>query len=101
MNELTFIVNGDAVTTTLAIAEGTENQHKNVLSLVRTYLVDLQDFGRVAFETRPLETAGGVQNQEIATLNEQQATLLLTYMRNSVIVRQFKRRLVKAFIEIY
>ncbi|MNJ28095.1 hypothetical protein D3C77_226210 [compost metagenome] len=30
-------------------------------------------------------------------MNEQQATLLLTYMRNTAIVREFKKRLVKEF----
>ncbi|MBN7837480.1 phage regulatory protein/antirepressor Ant [Stenotrophomonas maltophilia] len=94
-------VSGDtAVTCTLAISEGTETQHKNVLDLVRTYHHDLQEFGRVAFETHPFATAGGIQTREVAQLNEQQATLLLTYMRNSPIVRSFKKSLVRAFFEM-
>ncbi|MCK7579849.1 MAG: hypothetical protein MZV65_31930 [Chromatiales bacterium] len=32
-------------------------------------------------------------------LNQEQATLLMTYMRNSDVVRAFKKRLVKAFFE--
>ena len=99
MNLVTMI-NGAAVTSTLAIANGTETQHKNVMELVRNYQPDLEEFGGVAFETRPFETAGGVQKREVAILNEQQATLLLTYMRNSDIVRQFKKALVKAFWEL-
>ncbi|CAK0776900.1 putative phage-encoded protein [Gammaproteobacteria bacterium] len=91
---------GQAVTTSLAIANGTEVEHKGVIQLIRTYLVDLQEFGRVTFEMRPFETAGGQQRREIALLNEQQATLLLTYMRNSQIVRGFKKRLVKAFWDL-
>lgn len=97
---LVTLNNGAAVTTSLAIAEGTQNQHKNVLEMVRSYLADLKEFGRVAFETRPFETAGGKQQREVALLNEQQSTLLLTYMRNSDIVRQFKKALVKAFWEM-
>lgn len=100
MNNLVTITDGQAVTTTLAIAEGTDTQHKNVLELVRTYKADLEEFGGVAFETRPFDTAGGQQQREFANLNEQQATLLLTYMRNSDIVRGFKKRLVKAFYEL-
>lgn len=100
MNALVTITDGQAVTTSLAIAEGTENQHKNVLELVRTYEADLAEFGRVAFETRPFATAGGTQQREVAILNEQQSTLLLTYMRNSDIVRRFKKALVKAFYEL-
>lgn len=101
MNNLVTITDGQAVTTTLAIADGTEVQHKNVLDLVRTYRTDLEEFGSVAFETRP-RPAGqhGGADVEFANLNEQQATLLLTYMRNSDIVRGFKKRLVKAFYEL-
>lgn len=99
-NEIVTLLNGNAVTTSLAIAEGTDTQHKNVLELVRTYLADLKEFGGVAFETRPFETAGGTQHREIAILNEQQSTLVLTFMRNSEIVVGFKKRLVKAFWEM-
>ncbi|RRJ96791.1 phage regulatory protein/antirepressor Ant [Opitutaceae bacterium TAV4] len=99
-SSLVFLKDGLAVTTSLAIADGTQNQHKNVLELVRTYRADIEEFGRVAFETRPFETAGGTQNREVALLNEQQATLLLTYMRNSDVVRSFKKALVKMFWEM-
>ncbi|KOR31050.1 hypothetical protein TI05_13110, partial [Achromatium sp. WMS3] len=37
---------------------------------------------------------------EYAELNEQQSTLILTYMRNTLIVRDFKKKLVKAFWEL-
>ena len=97
---LVAMINGAAVTSSLAIAEGTQNEHRAVLQLARTYLADLEEFGGVAFEMRPFETAGGVQKREVAILNEQQSTLLLTYMRNSDIVRQFKKALVKAFWEL-
>lgn len=101
MSTLVTITDGQAVTTTLAIAEGTDTQHKNVLELVRTYKADLEEFGLVAFETRP-RPAGqhGGADVEFATLNEQHCTLLLTYMRNSDVVRGFKKRLVKAFFEM-
>ncbi|SEN71232.1 phage antirepressor KilAC domain-containing protein [Nitrosomonas marina] len=94
-------ITGDQpVTTTLAIAQGTKVEHKAVIQLVRNYLSDLEEFGRVEFKMSPFETAGGTQRREIAILNEQQATLLLTYMRNSDIAREFKKRLVKAFWEM-
>lgn len=100
MNNIITTIDDQLVTTTMAIADGTGNQHKNVLELVRTYRVDLEEFGGVAFETAPFETAGGTQQREIAILNEQQSTLILTYMRNSDIVRAFKKRLVKEFWEM-
>lgn len=91
---------GRATTTSLIIAEGTQVQHKNVIGLTRTYLSDLEDFGRVAFQTRPFDTAGGVQTQEFAHFNERQATLLMTYMKNTPIIREFKKQLVRAFYRL-
>ncbi|WP_223472864.1 MULTISPECIES: Rha family transcriptional regulator [unclassified Pseudomonas] len=94
---IVIIKDGDAVTTTLAIAEGTLNDHASVIKLVRTYQADLEDFGRVGFEIQPFATAGGEQSREIATLNEPQSTLLLTFMRNTDVVRVFKKTLVREF----
>ena len=94
---LVFTVDGNTVTTSLAIAEGTNHEHAQVLRLVRTYLADLEEFGRVSFEIRPFETAGGSQQREVALLNEHQATLIIAFMRNIGVVKDFKKRLVKAF----
>lgn len=91
---------GTAVTTSHDIAVGTENEHASVIKLVRLYLADLEEFGGVGFEIEPFETPGGVQRREIAVLNEEHATLLLTYMRNNVVVRDFKKRLVRQFWEL-
>lgn len=87
-------------TTTLIIAEGTGIQHASVIKLVRQNVSALEEFGRVRFEIRPFETAGGTQTREIAILNEQQATLLFTFMKNTKIVKEFKIALVKAFYEM-
>ena len=91
---------GELFTTSQAIAEGAGVQHKNTLELIERSRADLEDFGTVAFETRPFETAGGTQLKRIARLNEQQATLLLTYLRNTDQVRTFKKMLVRAFYEM-
>ena len=98
MNTNLVILNGtDAVTTSLAIAEGTRNEHASVMKLVRTYYLDLTEFGEVRFEIR-LNQQGSPT--EFAILNEQHSTLVLTYMRNSEVVRTFKKALVKAFWEM-
>jgi len=93
---LVALVSGQPVTTSLAIASGVQADHSTVIKLVRTYQDDLGDFGLLDFKS---ESRGG-RPTEYALLNEQQATLLLTYMRNSDIVRAFKKRLVKAFFEL-
>lgn len=100
MNIVTLNAIGEPTTTSLAIADGVGNQHKNVMELIRQNIGDFEEFGRVTFETRPFETNGGVQSKELAILNEPQATLLLTYMRNNEIVKRFKKQLVKAFYEL-
>lgn len=91
---------GNAFTTSLVIADGTGVQHKNVLEMVKSNIGDFEEFGGVAFQTRPFETAGGVQERKVALLNREQATLLMTYMRNNDVVRGFKKRLVRAFSEM-
>lgn len=94
--DLVTLNSDEAVTTTLAIAEGTENDHASVIKLVRTYITDLEEFGLLDFKS---ESTGG-RPTEYANLNEQQATLILTYMRNSDAVRGFKKRLVHAFFQM-
>lgn len=100
MNELVTIVGDEARTDTLIIAEGMEYEHKNVIQLVRKYLTDLEEFGRVEFKILPFETAGGTQHREVAFLNQEQATFTISFMRNTDIVRAFKKRLVKAFFDL-
>lgn len=104
MNDIVTIgANNAPVTTSLVIAEGTTIQHKNVLQLIRKNINDLQELGPIAFETRKgsaLPQGGFARSTEIAILNEQQATLVFTYMRNTEPVKKFKLALVKAFFEM-
>lgn len=97
MANLVFVCNGQALTTSETIAFGVGIQHKNILSIIRTYQADFETFGTVAFETRGLN---GTNNYAVfALLNEQQATLLVTYCKNTETVRKFKVSLVKAFYD--
>ncbi|WP_375647714.1 Rha family transcriptional regulator [Bartonella sp. CR84HXZ] len=101
MNNLVTINNdGIAVTTSLKIADGVGNSHATVIKLVRQNIEDFEEFGRVGFEISPFGTKGGRQKRVIAILNEPQATLLMTYMRNNDTVRAFKKALVKAFYDL-
>lgn len=92
-------VDGVATTTSLLVAEGTDNQHKNVRELIEDNLADFEEFGRVRFETaKPSDSEnGGGRPVKVAILTEEHATLLLTYMRNSTVVKDFKKRLVREF----
>lgn len=101
MNQLVTFEQGEARTTTLIIAEGTNVEHDSVIKLVRKYRDDLEEFGPCRFEIDMVKRpqGGGVQ-KEIALLNEQQSTLIITYLKNTEIVRQFKKALVRAFFEL-
>ena len=102
MNIVT-IENGMAVTTSMAIADGVGNTHATVIRLVRDYADDLSEFGPIGFEIqkgKALPQGGFARSTEYAIINEPQATLLLTYMRNNEVVRDFKKKLVKAFYEL-
>lgn len=100
MSELAFISNNQIVTTTFLISQGVQLAHEAVIKLVRKYVCDLETFGKVRFETESFATAGGTQKREIAILNEPQTTLLLTFFKNTEIVRKFKVALVKTFYEL-
>lgn len=96
-------VAGDLVVTSLTIADGAEVQHKNVLELIDTHQRPLERFGQVAFETRKgkaLPQGGFAKATRIALLNEQQSTLIMTFMRNTEKVIDFKVALVDAFFEL-
>ncbi len=85
------VADGVATTTSMRIANGTQVQHKNLRELIEDNLSDFEEFGRVRFETaKPPEGTNGGRPVKYAILNEEHATLLLTYMRNSDIVRDFK-----------
>lgn len=89
------------LTSTEIIAFSLGRDHKDVIALARRYKADLSAFGLVSFKTKPIISGkGGSQNKEIAFLNESQATFLITLMRNSPEVVQFKVALVKAFFDM-
>lgn len=96
---LVEVQKGEPTTTTLQIALGLKIQHASVIKLVRTHYPDFQEFGRVRFEIQPFMTNGGEQFRKYAILNEQQAYFLMTLMRNSTRVIEFKKALVKSFFE--
>ncbi|MCZ4069252.1 phage antirepressor KilAC domain-containing protein [Microbacterium sp. H37-C3] len=91
---------GEFVVTSETVAAGAGVEHRAVLQLIGNNIADFEEFGRVAFEMQPFETPGGVQQRRVALLNEPQATLLMTFQRNTEQVRHFKKALVKAFFEM-
>lgn len=100
MNDIVKIINNQATTTSLDIANGLGVQHASIIKLIKKYQDDFSETNLLRFEIRPrLENQWGGGDMEIIILDEHQATLLLTYMRNSPKVRAFKKALVKAFFD--
>lgn len=92
---------GELVTTSLAIGTGTGVQHEAVIKLVRTHSKALEAFGLLRFQIRPRSQGQhGGGDIEYAVLNEAQSTLLIAFMRNSVVVVDFKIALVKEFFRM-
>ncbi len=110
VTKLVDVQKGEPTTTTLQIALGLGLTHKSVIQLVRTYLPDIQEFGRVRFESSnsafemansgfEVRNSNQGRHTRYAVLNEQQAYFLMTLMRNSPRVIDFKKALVKSFFE--
>lgn len=97
MNDLVFMhgLNEDPYTTDKIIAECSKNQLDNVKHLIRNHKRDFEEFGVLGFEIRKLNGRG--RPQKTYHLNEQQATLLITYLDNTPEVNQFKKNLVHEF----
>ncbi len=97
---VTISQNNQAFVTSDVIADKMGVQHASIIKLIRKYRDDFEDDNLVGFEiqARTVGQHGGGES-EIAVLDEFQATLLLTYMRNTPKVRDFKKSLVKAFLD--
>ena len=84
-------------TTSKVIAEFTMVGHRHIKKQISLHKSSLETFGLlVAHET---ESTGG-RPEEIALLNEQQATLLVTFLKNTPVVVSFKTELVRQFYEM-
>lgn len=98
MNNIVFLDSDDLneipFTTSKIIAENGQVKHHALQVMISKYQSDLEEFGKVSFEIRPSESG---QSEKIYKLNEQQATLLIVYMKNTLPVRKFKKALVKQF----
>lgn len=85
-------------TTADAVAEWTHIKQETIDHLIRKHKSDLEEFGVLGFEIRlPLAGSKGGRPEKLYHLNEQQATLLITYLKNTEPVRRFKKTLVREF----
>jgi phage regulator Rha-like protein len=101
MNELVFIepnkIGAVPFTTSDVIAEYAGIDYRSVQRTIEKQSERLSKFGRVRFEITPTQTKGGVQDKKIYHLTEEQATLLITFLKNTDRVADFKTELVRQF----
>lgn len=97
MNALVSLNGNEAFTDSMIIAEGTGNDHHAVQQLISTYEDDFRDFGKLAFEMRPMLSG---QKSKIYLLSEEQATFLISLMKNNKTVVAFKKELVRQFYDM-
>lgn len=88
---------GEPYTTSEIIAEGTGMNHRRVRDAIRKYQTELESFGKVGAYQTTLPGSKTGQNVPGYILNEQQATFLLTLLKNTPVVVAFKQELVRQF----
>lgn len=79
------------------VAECTNLQHHTITRTIRKHQARFERFGKVGFKIQALKSG---QSAKDFILNEQQATLLVTFLKNTDQVANFKENLVKAFFEM-
>ena len=94
MGGLVIMVGKQIYTTTLIIAENLNLKHINVMELLNDH-ADIEDLSR--FQTDEVRTKG--RPIKIACLNELQAIILVSLMKNSKEVIAFKVKLAKEFLK--
>lgn len=111
MDNLVILKGNDVFTDSWVIAGGTGNSHRAIKSIVNKYSDDFKEFGKLSYHSKWFENekqkkafsdnSKGVSREktkiEVILLNEPQATLLITYLRNTEQVRRFKKNLVFEF----
>ena len=98
MNELVYLKADDAFTDSLVLAKGTKVEHRKIKSVIKKHEKKLKEFGRLSAPYRAESTGG--RPEEYYILNEAQATFLVTLLKNTDVVVNFKAELVRQFFEM-
>ena len=100
MNELTFNYKDEAFTDSIILAKGAGIGHASVIKLITTHLDDVSEFGKVGFQIVPSPESKTGQKIKICRLNKEQATFIISLMKNTKAVVAFKKELVKQFYKM-
>lgn len=97
---LVTLEDGTLKVSTHILAEQSGVELKSIMRLLSNHKKDFELFEGVRFEIIPLQTNGGIQKVKVALLNEEQTTLLLTYLNNTNKTKALKISLVKEFYQM-
>lgn len=102
MDDLVFVDQGnkkrEPYTTSEIIADGTGIARRKVKGAIKKYQKELETFGVLAsYQAETPANKRGGRPQENYRLNEQQAAFLLTLLKNTPVVVEFKKELVRQF----
>ena len=97
MYELVELRIDEIFTNSKVIADGTNNKHESVVAIILKYWDDIKEFGEIEFSDFKSGNPKGGRPEKIYCLNEEQATFVITLLRNSKTVVKFKKELVRQF----
>lgn len=98
MNDLVFLKKDEAYTDSMVVANGTGIEHRKIKNAIRKHQKSMERFGKLS-APHEAESTGG-RREQYYILNEEQATFLITLLKNTEPVVEFKVRLVKAFFQM-
>lgn len=94
-SNLVLLRGNEAFTNSLIIANGAGIEHRKLKITIRKHQDKLKKFGKLSAPYQAESTGG--RPEEIYHLNEEQATFLITLLKNTDVVVDFKVELVRQF----
>ncbi|MDD2290654.1 MAG: Rha family transcriptional regulator [Aliarcobacter sp.] len=91
------VIENEPRVSAIVIADNTNVKYESIRDIIKKYNDELSIFGEIPFAD--LKSVKQVQGRvkQVALLNEQQTTLLMTFLKNTKEVIEFKVNLIKAF----
>lgn len=99
MENIIAIKNKECFINSEGLAFLSETEPRMINQLIKNHSGSLERFGSLSFQMINPSDKGG-RPKKVYQLNEQQATLLTTFMKNRSIVIEFKIRLVEEFFKM-
>lgn len=91
-------IGAEPFTTSDIVAIQTGNSYRSIQRTIENQMKRLETFGVMRFEiTLPQKGSKGGRPKKVYRLNEPQATLLITFLKNNGVVADFKTELVHQF----